>query len=229
MNSPDAQSFFSRSPTIQPLNSISSWKTEDWYDRDSYQQRQLKRLQALVPPVQPPPLQLGYLTPNQEYQVQRLRRLVPPAQPIPTFRRRRPRTQPRTVGGVSQIPPTADISVTRSVRTPGVSPRPRKNRMRRPARGVTRSYPRLRVLSNIITRYGWGICAGTWIVLVISGGLAGKVLMNPEYATTYSASYESPASEMPSQQTENPWSLYGAIGLGGAGVTWLISQCFKPN
>ncbi len=219
MNSPDAQSFFNRSPTIQPLNEISSWKTEDWYDRDSYHQRQLKRLQALVPPLQPPPLQLGYLTPNQEYQVQRLRRLVPENQPIPPFRRRRTRRLPRTVGGVSQIPPTTNIPV----------PRPRKNRLRRPARGVTRSYPRLRVLSNLITRYGWGICTGTWIVLVISGGLAGKVLMNPEYAMTYSASYESPASEMPSQQTEDPWLLYGAIGLGGAGVTWLVSQCFKPN
>ncbi len=229
MNSPDAQSFFNRSPTIQPLNEISSWKTEDWYDRDSYQQRQLKRLQALVPPLQPPPLQLGYLTPNQEYQVQKLRRLVSENQPIPPFRRRRTRRLPRTVGGVSQIPPTTNIPVTRSVSTPGVSPRPHKNRMRRPARGVTRSYPRLRVLSNIITRYGWGICTGTWIVLVISGGLAGRVLMNPEYAMTYSASYESPASQVQSHETENPWLLYGAIGLGGAGVTWLVSQCFKPN
>ncbi len=222
MNSPDAQSFFRRSPTIQPLSSMPSWKTENWYDRESYHQRQLKRLQALVPPMQPPPLQLGlqlgHLTPNQEYQVQRLRRFIPAAQPIPTFRRRRFRTLPRT-----------EIPVTRSVRPPGVSPRPRKNRMRRPAKGATRSYPRLRVLSNIITRYGWGICAGTWIVLVISGGLAGKMLMNPEYATTYSASYESPASKMPSQPAENPWSLYSAIGLGGAGVTWLISQCFKPD
>jgi hypothetical protein len=80
-----------------------------------------------------------------------------------------------------------------------------------------------------MTRYGWGICAGTWIVLVISGGLAGKVLMNPEYAMTYSASYQAPASEVQSQPTENPWLLYSAIGLGGAGVTWLVAQCFKPD
>jgi hypothetical protein len=80
-----------------------------------------------------------------------------------------------------------------------------------------------------MTRYGWAVCGATWMILIISGGLAGKVLINPEYATTYSASYESPASQVQSQPAENSWLSYSAIGLGGAGVTWLISQCFKAD
>jgi len=231
MNYPNSQSFFSRSPTIEPLNSISSWSDLDWYDRDSYQQRQLKRLQALVPPVSPPPLQLGHLTPNQEYQLQRLRRLtvnqIEENQSIPTFQHWRAARASRQL---NPLPPTTEVSVRRSLSaSPQVIERPRKIRVRRPARRVARSYPRLRVFLNLMTRYGWAVCGATWMILIISGGLAGKVLINPEYATTYSASYESPASQIQSQPAENAWLSYSAIALGGAGVTWLISQCFKAD
>lgn len=250
MNYPNSQSFFSRSPTIAPWNSIPSWSDQDWCEGDSYQQRQLKRLQALVPPVQPPPLQLGHLTPTQEYQLQRLRRLVAANQSIPTFHHWR---ATRATSQFNSLPPTTEVVFRRSLSTsppPTSGPairKPRstksftksfKGRIRRPNKRVARSSPRLRVFFHLITRYGWALCGATWIILVISGGLAGKLLMNPEYATTYSASYESPASQIQNPQAKSSWLLQDAmsrsgslagIALGGAGVTWLIAQCFKAD
>lgn len=250
INYPNSPSFSPRSPTIAPWNSIPSWGDQHWRDRDSYQQRQLKRLQALLPPVQPPPLQLGHLTPTQEYQLQRLRRLVAENQPIPTFHHWR---ATRATSQFNSLAPTTGVAVRRSPRTspsPTYVPAIRKprrtksftksfpGRVRRPNKRVTHFSPRLRAFFHLITRYGWALCGATWIILVISGGLAGKLLINPEYATTYSAAYESPASQIQNPQAKPFWSLHNAIShsgslagiaLGGAGATWLIAQYFKAD
>ncbi len=192
------------------------WNAQTGCDRDSYHQRQLQRLQTLGSSPERPPLQLGHLTPTQEDQVKRLRRLVKQRPPRRCLPRRR---------CTSQLPsasPPASSQVTQ---------RPSRNRIRRPRKRVRKRPPNpgFRLFLELMARYGWVCCCGTWMILVISGGLAGKALMSPDHATTYSASYDSPASELDSNRAENLWLLSGAIGLGGAGVSWVISQLLQSD
>jgi len=198
--------FLSESQIIKPLNP--TWNARSRSDRESYHQRQLQHLQALGATLSPPPLELGALTPSQEDQVKRLRRLVTERPPISSVPRRR--SQPRSRR---------------------VTQRPARNRIRRPRKRVRKRppHPGMRLFLELMARYGWVCCCGTWIILVISGGLAGKALMSPDHATTYSASYDTPASELEHQSADDIWVLSGAIGLGGAGLSWLLSQLLESD
>jgi hypothetical protein len=80
-----------------------------------------------------------------------------------------------------------------------------------------------------MSRYGWVVCCGTWMILVISGGLAGKALINVEHATTYSASYDSPASQAQENYNREMLMFIGAIAVGGAGASFILSKLLQTE
>lgn len=67
------------------------------------------------------------------------------------------------------------------------------------------------------------------MILVISGGFAGKALINPEHATTYSASYDSPVSKLTENHNREMLLFMGAIALGGAGASLILSKLLKTD
>ena len=108
---------------------------------------------------------------------------------------------------------------------------PRKRILRRPRRRLRKRplHPGLRLFLELMARYGWVVCCGTWMILVISGGLAGKALINPEHVTTYSASYDSAASKLTENHNREMLLFMGAIALGGAGASLILSKLLETD
>ena len=229
LNLPDPHAFSPRSPKILPLNSTSSWNAQKSDESNSYQYRQLQKIQANGPLLEAPPLHLGDLTPNEEKQVKRLQRLVSERPPIPSFTRpRSQRSRP-----VAQVSPSRPISPRRSAASSQSLPErpPRKRIVRRPRRRLRKRpvHPGFRLFLELMARYGWVVCCGTWVILVISGGFAGKALINPEHVTTYSASYDSPASKLTENQNREMLLFLGGIALGGTGASFILSKLLKTD